>query len=106
MIAVVREHLNALICVTCLKSLFEKCAQYVVWFLSVCVCSVCNSGRLVLIDLAGSERVKKSDVSGLRMKEAQHINKSLAALGKDTYTHAFTNTHSLSFSHIQTTQRK
>ena len=38
-------------------------------------------GRLNLVDLAGSERVGKSGVTGLAMKEAQHINKSLSALG-------------------------
>ena len=38
-------------------------------------------GRLVLVDLAGSERVSKSGAAGSRLKEAQHINKSLSALG-------------------------
>jgi kinesin family protein C2/C3 len=38
-------------------------------------------GKLFLVDLAGSERVTKSGVTGAAMKEAQHINKSLAALG-------------------------
>ncbi|KAM7257690.1 hypothetical protein ACFE04_013431 [Oxalis oulophora] len=38
-------------------------------------------GNLHLVDLAGSERVDRSAVSGDRMKEAQHINKSLSALG-------------------------
>jgi hypothetical protein len=38
-------------------------------------------GKLHLVDLAGSERVSKSGVTGAAMKEAQHINKSLAALG-------------------------
>ena len=34
-----------------------------------------------LVDLAGSERVSKSGSDGIRMKEAQCINKSLSALG-------------------------
>lgn len=38
-------------------------------------------GALHLVDLAGSERVDRSAVTGDRLKEAQHINKSLSALG-------------------------
>ena len=38
-------------------------------------------GTLYLVDLAGSERLKLSGVSGEGQKEAQHINKSLSALG-------------------------
>ncbi|MBA0873316.1 hypothetical protein Goshw_000764 [Gossypium schwendimanii] len=38
-------------------------------------------GSMHLVDLAGSERVDKSEVVGNRLKEAQHINKSLSALG-------------------------
>mmetsp|Transcript_30249 Transcript_30249/g.34857 ORF Transcript_30249/g.34857 Transcript_30249/m.34857 type:complete len:688 (+) Transcript_30249:2095-4158(+) len=40
-----------------------------------------TTGNLFLVDLAGSERVRKSNVEGKEMKEAQHINKSLSALG-------------------------
>eukprot|EP00439_Symbiodinium_sp_Y106_P076875 s2706_g15.t4 len=39
------------------------------------------SGKILLCDLAGSERLKKSDVSGDAQKEAIEINKSLTALG-------------------------
>merc|ERR1712232_1367619 len=37
-------------------------------------------GKLLLIDMAGSERVKRSEVTGEAMKEACEINKSLSAL--------------------------
>ena len=40
-----------------------------------------RAGRLVLIDLAGSERVGLSGAKGVQMQEAQAINKSLSALG-------------------------
>ncbi|KAJ7952305.1 Kinesin-like protein [Quillaja saponaria] len=36
---------------------------------------------LHLVDLAGSERVDRSEATGERLREAQHINKSLSALG-------------------------
>lgn len=38
-------------------------------------------GKLNLVDLAGSERITKSGAEGCRLREAQCINKSLAALG-------------------------
>ncbi|PRP86713.1 hypothetical protein PROFUN_02862 [Planoprotostelium fungivorum] len=38
-------------------------------------------GKLTLVDLAGSERVGKSGATDVRLKEAQSINKSLAAIG-------------------------
>jgi kinesin family protein C2/C3 len=40
-----------------------------------------TAGKLHLIDLAGSERVSKTDATGDRLKEAQNINRSLSALG-------------------------
>lgn len=46
-----------------------------------------------LVDLAGSERVDKSEVVGDRLKEAQHINKSLAALGDVIASLAHKNAH-------------
>ncbi|KAI6238970.1 Kinesin-like protein KIFC3 [Aphelenchoides fujianensis] len=39
------------------------------------------TGRLNFIDLAGSERVSRSQVNGAQLQEAKHINKSLSELG-------------------------
>eukprot|EP00794_Sanderia_malayensis_P005306 gene5306-5975_t len=41
----------------------------------------CWKGKLYLCDLAGSERLKKSGISGDRLKEARYINSSLLELG-------------------------
>lgn len=43
-------------------------------------------GHLNLVDLAGSERLNNSQVKGDRLKETQHINKSLACLGDVIYS--------------------
>jgi hypothetical protein len=45
------------------------------------VAGITTSGKLHMIDLAGSERLSKSLAVGDRLKEAQAINKSLSALG-------------------------
>ncbi|KAK6937339.1 Calponin homology domain [Dillenia turbinata] len=50
-------------------------------------------GCMHLVDLAGSERVNKSEVTGDRLKEAQHINKSLSALGDVISSLAQKNAH-------------
>ncbi|KAH9775526.1 kinesin-like protein KIN-14J [Citrus sinensis] len=50
-------------------------------------------GSLHLIDLAGSERVDRSEATGDRLREAQHINKSLSALGDVIFALAQKNPH-------------
>ncbi|RVW97927.1 Kinesin-like protein KIN-14Q [Vitis vinifera] len=50
-------------------------------------------GSLHLVDLAGSERVDKSEVTGAGLKEAQHINRSLSALGDVIASLAQKNSH-------------
>ncbi|GMQ01034.1 hypothetical protein CsSME_00047830 [Camellia sinensis var. sinensis] len=57
-------------------------------------------GCMHLVDLAGSERVDKSEVTGDRLKKAQHIKKSLSALGDVIYSLAQKNSHTLMFVHI------
>ncbi|KAJ6759793.1 KINESIN-4-LIKE ISOFORM X1 [Salix purpurea] len=50
-------------------------------------------GNLHLVDLAGSERVDRSEATGDRLKEAQHINRSLSALGDVIFSLAQKNSH-------------
>lgn len=38
-------------------------------------------GKLYFVDLAGSEKISKTHVSGQQLEEAKNINKSLTCLG-------------------------
>ena len=40
------------------------------------------TSKLYIVDLAGSEKVCKTEATGLRLEEAKTINKSLATLAK------------------------
>ena len=51
------------------------CCMRVMW----CGFRRCTAFRC--LSLTGSERISKSEATGDRLKEAQHINKSLSALG-------------------------
>lgn len=75
--------------------------------LYVCLCSIVTVhvrgkdlktgsvlyGNLHLVDLAGSERVDRSEVTGDRLREAQHINKSLSSLGDVIFSLASKSSH-------------
>ena len=45
-----------------------------------------SNGVLTLCDLAGSERIGKTEATGQRLVEAAAINKSLSALGQVVLT--------------------
>lgn len=73
------------------------------WMLSCSILTVLVNGKdiagnvscssLQLVDLAGSERVDRSEATGDRLKEAQHINKSLSCLGDVISALAQKNSH-------------
>ena len=46
------------------------------------VTNAITRGTLTLCDLAGSERIAKTEAEGQRLVEAAAINKSLSALGQ------------------------
>lgn len=83
-------------------------------FLCVCVCSIlcvmvkgenllngeCTRSKLWLIDLAGSERIAKTEVQGERLKETQNINRSLSALG-DVISSLATKSPHIPFRYLQ-----
>lgn len=46
------------------------------------VSGLASRGTLTLCDLAGSERISKTEAEGQRLVEAAAINKSLTALGQ------------------------
>ena len=39
-----------------------------------------NKGKLYLVDLVGSEKISKTNATGLNLEEAKKINKSLSSL--------------------------
>ena len=49
------------------------------------VTNAISRGTLTLCDLAGSERIAKTEAEGQRLVEAAAINKSLSALGQVFY---------------------
>lgn len=52
-----------------------------------------KGAKLVLVDLAGSEKIRKTGAEGQTLKEAQHINKSLSALGNVINALSTSNVH-------------
>lgn len=68
-----------------------KINQTSITYISICkkCCDHCQDisrsratvSKLSFVDMAGSERLARTEASGARLVEAQHINRSLAALG-------------------------
>jgi len=54
-------------------------------------------GRLYLCDLAGSERLKKSGITGERQREAKYINSSLLELGNVIHALSVAKSHHIPF---------
>ena len=51
------------------------------------VTNAISKGTLTLCDLAGSERISKTEAEGQRLIEAAAINKSLSALGQVNFSY-------------------
>uniref|UniRef100_A0A7S3EEJ2 Kinesin-like protein n=1 Tax=Rhodosorus marinus TaxID=101924 RepID=A0A7S3EEJ2_9RHOD len=54
------------------------------------------TAKMYMVDLAGSERLSRTNATGDRLKEAQHINKSLSALG-DVFSSILSNNSHIPF---------
>ena len=70
-------------CVKATKSNSESSRSHLIFTVNF-ICrhknEVIRSGKLHICDLAGSERLSKSECTGMLLKETQHINKSLSSL--------------------------
>ena len=70
-------------CVKATKSNSESSRSHLIFTVNF-IChnnnEVVRSGKLHICDLAGSERLSKSECTGMLLKETQHINKSLSSL--------------------------
>eukprot|EP00003_Mantamonas_plastica_P013665 TRINITY_DN2381_c0_g1_i6.p1 TRINITY_DN2381_c0_g1~~TRINITY_DN2381_c0_g1_i6.p1 ORF type:complete len:630 (+),score=229.86 TRINITY_DN2381_c0_g1_i6:1339-3228(+) len=71
------------------KSNFDSSRSHAIFLISVIKNDlkkkVTKTSQLYMVDLAGSEKVSKTEATGMRLKEAQNINASLLSLGSVIY---------------------